>query len=58
MYMTFPKIKCKVNPKSHIEENVNVEWIYYRTKILYEIVIDIIFRNMLNYENYKFNKHF
>ena len=58
LYIAFPKIKGKVNPKSHIEENVNVEWIYYRTKILYEIVIDIIFRNMLNYESYKFNKHF
>ena len=39
-------------------ENVDFDWIYERTKILYEIVIDIIFKNMLQYENYGFNKHF
>ena len=47
-----------VNTKNHIEENIDWEWIYDRTKILYEIVIDIIFRDMLGYEKYKFYKHF
>ena len=42
----------------YIRHNVDFDWIYERTKILYEIVIDIIFKNMLQYENYGFNKHF
>lgn len=44
--------------KLYIAKNVDVDWIYEKTKILYEIVVDIIFRKMLNYDNYKFNKHF
>ena len=58
LYITFPKIDKKPNPKNYIEEKVDVQWIYEKTKILYEIVIDIIFKNMLNYEEYNFNKHF
>ena len=58
LYIAFPKINKKKNPKNYIAQNVNVDWIYDRTKILYEIVIDIIFKNMLNYESYEFDKHF
>ena len=58
LYIAFPKVNEKANPKNYIVENVDIDWIYEKTKILYEIVIDIIFRNMLNYDNYKFNKHF
>ncbi len=58
LYIAYPKINKKANPKNYIAENVDIDWIYEKTKILYEIVIDIIFRNMLNYDNYKFNKHF
>lgn len=58
LYISFPKIGKMVNTKNHIEENIDWEWIYDRTKILYEIVIDIIFRDMLGYEKYKFYKHF
>lgn len=32
----------------------DVDWIYKRTKILYECSIDIIFRDMLKYEKYDF----
>ena len=32
----------------------DINWIYERSKILYEISIDIIFRNMLKYEQYIF----
>ena len=53
-----PKVNGKANPKNYIAKNVDVDWIYEKTKILYEIVVDIIFRKMLNYDNYKFNKHF
>ena len=58
LYIAFPKIEKKANPKNYRAENVDFDWIYERTKILYEIVIDIIFKNMLQYENYGFNKHF
>ena len=58
LYIAFPRIEKKANPKNYIAENVDFDWIYKRTKILYEIVIDIIFKNMLQYDNYKFNKHF
>ena len=46
------------NPKNYTVNNVNFDWIYERTKILYDIVIDIIFSNMLGYIDYKFDKHF
>ena len=58
LYIAFPKIEKKANPKNYRAENVDFDWIYKRTKILYEIVIDIIFKNMLQYNNYEFNKHF
>lgn len=56
--ITYKKIKGKKNPKNHIENNADFDWIYDRTKILYDVVIDIIFSNMLGYENYKFDSHF
>lgn len=58
LYIAFKSINKKANPKNYRAENVDFDWIYERTKILYEIVIDIIFRNMLQYDNYSFNKHF
>ena len=58
LYISFPKINQKTNPKNYVAKNVDVKWIYEKTKILYKIVIDIIFKNMLNYQNYNFNKHF
>ncbi len=58
LYIAFENINNKANPKNYRVENIDFDWIYERTKILYEIVIDIIFKNMLEYDNYKFNKHF
>lgn len=58
LYISFKKIGKKANPKNYRAKNVNLNWIYERTKILYKIVIDIIFREMLQYDNYEFNKHF
>lgn len=58
LFIAFPKIDKKANPKNYIAENIDFNWLYERTKILYEIVIDIIFKNMLQYDNYEFNKHF
>lgn len=58
LYISFKKIGKKANPKNYRAENVDFDWIYERTKILYKIVIDIIFKEMLQYDNYEFNKHF
>lgn len=58
LYVSFPKIGRKANPKNYWAEDVNFEWIYEKTKILYDIAIDIIFRNMLQYDNYEFDKFF
>ncbi len=54
----FKKIGKKANPKNYTENNVDFDWIYKKTKILYDIVIDIIFRNMLEIEDYNFKRHF
>lgn len=48
--------KRKSNPKNYTDNNVDFKWIYDKTKILYSIVIDIIFRNMLEFHNYNFAK--
>lgn len=45
-------------PKDYTVSNLDISWIYERTKILYRITLDIIFRKMLGYDNYKFEKHF
>lgn len=58
LYISFKKIGKKANPKNYRAENVDFYWIYERTKILYKIVIDIIFKEMLQYDNYEFNKYF
>lgn len=56
--ITFEKINGKKNPKDHTENNVDAKWIYDRTYTLYRIIIDIIFREMLGFDVYKFEKHF
>lgn len=42
--------------KNYTLNNIDVKWIYEHTKILYSIAIDIIFKNMLGYEKYKFGR--
>lgn len=54
----YKKKNKKKNPKDYIENNVNFEWIYEKTEILYKIVIDIILYSMLGYSKYNFDKHF
>lgn len=56
--VSFDKIGRRKNPKDYTANNVDIHWIYDRTKILYHIVIDIIYRNMLGYSEYRFTKHF
>lgn len=56
--VSFDKINKKRNPKDYTVDNADVHWIYERTKLLYEIAVDIIFKNLLGCDEYKFNKHF
>ena len=56
--ISFDKIGRKKNPKDYTANDVDLHWIYKRTKILYRIVIDIIFKDMLGYEEYRFTRHF
>ncbi len=56
--VSFDKINRRKNPKDYTVNNVDIDWIYERTKMLYLIAVDIIFSNMLGYEEYKFHKHF
>lgn len=56
--ISFEKIDGKKNPKDYTVSNLDISWIYERTKILYRITLDIIFRQMLGYDNYKFERHF
>lgn len=58
LWIIYPKVNKKANPKNSIATNIDFNWIYEKTLILYKIVIDIIFTNMLGYEKYKYNKHF
>ena len=56
--VSFDKINRKKNPKDYTVNNIDVQWIYKRTKMLYKIAIDIIFKDLLGYDKYKFDKHF
>lgn len=46
------------NAKDYTVNNADANWIYERTKMLYQVVIDIIFVKMLNYSEYHFARHF
>ena len=55
--ITFKDLDGKASKlKNYTLNNIDVKWIYERTKILYSIAIDIIFKNMLGYEKYKFGR--
>lgn len=53
--ITFEDLDEKTSKlKNYTLNNIDVKWIYEHTKILYTIVIDIIFKSMLGYEKYIF----
>lgn len=55
--ITFKNLDEKASKlNNYTLNNIDVKWIYEHTKILYTIVIDIIFKNMLGYEKYKFGR--
>lgn len=56
--VSFDRINRTRNFRDYTVNNVDIHWIYERTKMLYTIVIDIIFHNMLGYSDYMFNMHF
>lgn len=46
----------KKDSRNYTVTNLDIRWIYERTKILYEITLAIIFRKMLGYNDFKFQK--
>lgn len=56
--VSFEKIGRKKNPKDYTATNVDLHWIYDRTKMLYQIVVDIIFKEMLGFEKHEFIRLF
>lgn len=59
LWITFKDLDEKTSKlKNYTLNNVDDKWISERTKILYTIVIDIIFKNMLEYKKYKFKRMF
>ena len=53
--LEFIQCACRFT-ENYTLNNIDVKWIYERTKILYSIAIDIIFKNMLGYEKYEFGR--
>ena len=51
------KVKSK-DEKINYNVKVDFDWIYKRTKLLYYIVIDIIYKQILKIDKYNYNKHF
>lgn len=56
--IAFDKIGRKKNPKDYTANSVDASWVYERTKILYLIAVDIIYKDMLGYGVYRYRKHF
>lgn len=56
--IAYEKVDGKKNPKDYTVTGIDALWIYERTKILYKIVIDIIFTEMLDYPTYDFTHMF
>lgn len=56
--ISFGKMGREKNAKDYTVNNADANWIYERTKMLYQVVIDIIFVKMLNYSEYHFARHF
>lgn len=48
----------KANSENDYEVVADFKWIYEKTKLLYVMVVDIIFTEMLGYSEYDFQKVF
>ena len=51
------KVKSK-DGKINYNAKVDFNWIFKRTKLLYYVVIDIIYKQILKINKYNYNKHF
>ena len=54
-------LKIRFPPKENKQNyrvDANVKWIYNQTLILYKTAIDIIFKEILNYPEYKYKQSF
>ncbi len=47
-------VKDKETGEGWTVNNIDVDWLYRRTKILYDISIDIIFKNILGFNTYEY----
>lgn len=52
--VSFAKGNRRRNLKDYTVNNINFDWIYKRTDILYKITIDIIFTKLLGYDEYTY----
>ncbi len=50
----YPKIGGKKNPKNYTVNGVDVYWIHERVLVLREIAIDIVFKDMLGFDQYRY----
>lgn len=50
----YPRVNNKKNPKDYTANNIDIQWIFDRTVVLQEIVIDIIFKEMLGFDHYEY----
>ena len=53
--VSFDKVNRRRNPKDYTVNNIDFDWVYKRTEILYNITIDIIFTRMLGYDEYTYS---
>lgn len=49
---------CLKIKKEKIISNIDIQWIFLRTRLLYLVAIDIIFKEMLGFEKYNYKKFF
>ncbi|MFT4445635.1 hypothetical protein [Parvimonas sp. G1967] len=52
------KNNCLNLKKGKTITNINIQWIFLRTRLLYLVAIDIIFKEMLGFEKYNYKKLF
>ena len=51
-------IKFKDDKSKNYSAKADINWIYKRTKMLYYVTIDILYKQILNYDTYDYSKHF
>ena len=57
LHIKFQRIGKKANPKNYTKKDIDADYIYDLASILYDISMNIIFKELLVYQNYNYN-HF